>query len=267
MSLNREASNPRTRIQRDARFNLRAVRRSVGEDIRNARLDAGISLGRLAAAADVSKGYVHEIEAGEATPSVEILARVSAALGGRISVQYRPGTGPAIRDHVQASMIEGLLGLIHSRWRRFLEVNVYRPVRGVIDLVLDEPEEGVLVASEAHSQLRRLEQQLRWAGAKADALATGGSNELTSFAGQRRSSRLLLLRSTASTRELARTHRELLAAAYPASHESALEALTSTYPWPGPSLIWMEAGRTAARVLDRQPRGVLLDRTNVRVRS
>lgn len=260
MPLERPTSNPRTRIERDARFNVRRVQRTVGEEIRNARQDVGVSLSRLAAEAGVSKGYLHQIESGDASPSVEVLARIAAALGGRIAVQYHPGTGPAIRDHLQAAIIEAFLAILHARWRRFLEVGVYRPVRGVIDLVLDEPEQGVLIASEAQSELRRLEQQVRWATAKADALAAGGSSELAGVVTQRRVSRLLLLRSTTATRELARLHPHILGAAYPATHEDALASLTGTRPWPGAAVLWVAATGRTARVLDRPPRGIHIGR-------
>ena len=250
------AKNPRSRIERDARSNHRVVTRAIGEEIRKARLDVGISLSRCATGANVAKGYLYRIEAGDAHPTIDVLARIAAALGGRISLHYQPGSGPALRDHLQAGMLEALLRLLHPRWRRFAEVGVYRPVRGVIDLVLDEPEEGVLIASEAQSQLRRLEQQFRWARAKADALAAGGASELSLAALKRNVSRLLLLRNTGANRELVRAHHELIAAAYPASHAAALAALTGKSPWPGPALIWAEATRAAARVLDRPPRGI-----------
>lgn len=127
--------------------------------------------------------------------------------------------------------------------------------------MLDDPDEGVTLAGEAHSELRRLEQQLRWASSKADALASGGSSELTVAVRQRRVSRLLLLRSTRTTRDLAIAHRELVGAAYPATYRDALAALMGQQRWPGPALIWLEVGRGSARVLDQPPRGVLLGRT------
>jgi transcriptional regulator with XRE-family HTH domain len=248
--------NPRTRIERETRHNVRAAKRSIGEDIRNARQDLGISLSRLAAASGVAKSYLHRIEAGEAAPSIDVLARSAAALGGRISLRFIPGTGPALRDHLQAAMLEALLAVTHRRWSRFSEVSVYRPIRGVIDLVLDEPDEGVLIASEVHSQMRRLEQQLRWAGAKADALKVAGSSELSAVTGERSVSRLLLLRNTASNRQVVATHPELIASVYPASHGDALASLTGTAPWPGSALLWAEVTRTSARIMDRPPRGL-----------
>ena len=86
--------------------------------------------------------------------------RVGAVLGLRLSVGLYPGTGPAIRDHIQSPMVGELIALAHMRWRRTPEVAVYRPVRGVIDLALDAIDEPTL-ACEAQSQLRLIESRFR----------------------------------------------------------------------------------------------------------
>jgi hypothetical protein len=177
-----------------------------------------------------------------------------------LSVRLFPGTGPLIRDHLQASMLEALLVIAHPRWRRRPEVAVYRPVRGVIDLVLDalgEPR----VATEAQSDLRRIEQQVRWSKAKADALR--GSAAKDGDAHEARAgpvSRLLLLRSTTRTRAVVAQHAELLRAAYPACAGDAHAALTGEAPWPGDAILWcrVEGGQTA--VLTDPPRGITVGR-------
>ena len=64
---------------------------------------------------------------------------IAAALGCDLSVRMFPGTGPRIRDRIQVAMSEALLASLHPRWRAAPEVPVYRPVRGVIDLVLADP--------------------------------------------------------------------------------------------------------------------------------
>jgi hypothetical protein len=47
---------------------------------------------------------------------------------------------------------------------------VYRPTRGVIDLVLTEPRTSEVIGGEAHSEIRAAERQLRHAAEKVDAL-------------------------------------------------------------------------------------------------
>jgi len=105
----------------------RDLRRAVGLEIRRAREDAGVSQARLAAEAGISQGHLSRIEAGEVEASMAILAAIARALGGRLRIRIEPGSGPAIRDHIQAAMLQALLPLIDVRWARFLEVPVHRP--------------------------------------------------------------------------------------------------------------------------------------------
>src|SRR3990170_1608160 len=209
----------------------RDLRRAVGLEIRRAREDAGVSQDRLAAEAAIAR-----------------------ALGGRLRIRIEPGSGPAIRDHIQAAMLQALLPLIDVRWARFLEVPVHRPVRGMIDLVLADQPANLLVATELQSQIRRLEQQLRWAMEKAEALrnlpdlAPQGAGDPPTI------SRLLVLRSTAATRALERTYGHVLAAAYPAPAHEVMAALTGTAPWPGAGILWMTVEGGGAHLIERRPR-------------
>jgi hypothetical protein len=94
----------------------------------------------------------------------------------------------------------------------------------------------VIVATEIESELRRLEQQIRWSRDKADALPSwvgwphlGEEPEI---------SQLLIVRSTRATREVGREYERVLRAAYPTHPDDALAALTGTARWPGAALIW-----------------------------
>jgi hypothetical protein len=94
---------------------------------------------------------------------------------------------------------------------------------------------------EVHSDLRRVEQQLRWAAEKSDALPSSRIWAVVTPAGGLTPpvSRLLVLRSTARTRSLAREFRATLAAAYPADPGDVLEGLAdAAVPWPGNGLLW-----------------------------
>jgi hypothetical protein len=119
------------------------------------------------------------------------------------------------------------------------------------------------VATEAQSGVRRLEQQLRWAHDKADSLPSASAwPMLAPTDGPPPTiSRLLLLRSTRSTREIAVTHRATLDAAYPARAGDLYTALTTPNGrWPGPGLLWVVVERGRGRLLDHPPRGVTLGR-------
>jgi transcriptional regulator with XRE-family HTH domain len=239
----------RTNIQLAADRRARETTRAIGAELRRIREDQGISQRAVAAAAGIDPGHLSRIEAGAVGASLGSLARASAALGGELSVRFYPGTGSRIRDHIQAAILEAILRELHPRWKRFVEVPVYRPVRGVIDLVLHDSQAPVIVAVEIQSELRRLEQLIRWSNQKRDALPSADLWQFVSAAQAPPISALLVVRSTRATRAVARDHPELLRSLYPEPAREVRAALTTGAPWPGAGLLWatVEGGR--ARLL------------------
>ena len=67
-------------------------------------------------------------------------------------------------------MLEALLRDLDTRWRPSTEVAVRSPGRGWIDAALHDPGQQVLVATELQSDLRRIEQTVRWSDEKAASL-------------------------------------------------------------------------------------------------
>ncbi len=214
------------------------------------REDAGLSRCRLSAAADIDDGYLGQVERGEREPSLTVLVAIATALGGDAHVRVYPGTGPRLRDPIQARIVEALIRVAHPRWIRHVEVPVYRPARGVIDIVLQDRETPTVIAIEVHSELRRLEQQLRWANEKSAALPSAAFWPT----GVRRSPdihRLLVLRSTRTNRSLANQVAQTLAIAYPADASDACRALTgSGHAWPGSAMLWAMIDGDTTRILD-----------------
>jgi transcriptional regulator with XRE-family HTH domain len=241
-----------TLIRRETSRRLRRVRTLIGEDIRRMRLDANLSVAELSRAAGVTAGHLWRIEAGQANASMEVMLAVGVALGADLSVRYFAGSGPRIHDRFQAPMVEALIRSLHPRWRVELEVPVTKPARGVIDGVLRDTISPFVVATEVQSDLRRLEQQIRWGREKADALATPGAEP--------RVSQLLVLRSTVRTRELARQYEATLRAAFPARAMDAVAALTTTATWPGSAIVWMHLHGTTSTLMRHPPPGVALGR-------
>ena len=226
----------------------RATRRrhtALAEDVVRFREDAGVSRSRLAAEAGVDRRFLDRIEAGTAQPSIETYQRLASALGADLGTRLYANTGPAIRDRHQAPMVELTLRTRHPRWAAFTEVAVHRPSRGWIDTVLHEPRERLAVAGELQSELRRLEQLVRWQTAKAESLPSWegwphlGEEPIVS--------RLMIVRRTRATRAVAAEFAAQLRAAYPAHPDDALAALTGIAPWPGPALVWVVLDARGAR--------------------
>jgi transcriptional regulator with XRE-family HTH domain len=235
------------------------MRVSIGVDIRRMRLDTGLSQRRLAGMAGIDHGHLSLIERGLREPSLAVLTAIADALGGNVSIRLYPGTGPRLRDPIQARITEALVRILDPRWTRLLEVPVHRPARGVIDVVVHDQPAGVVVATEVQSELRRLEQQVRWSNEKAESLPSADFWRFVE--GSPRIDRLLLLRSTRSNRRLAERFGETLRVAYPSNPIDAYQALSSPdVPWPGSALLWAEVDRDQAKILDHRPRNVSVGR-------
>jgi hypothetical protein len=144
-------------------------------------------------------------------------------------------------------MLEALLRNLHPRWHAFTEVAVRRPSRGWIDAVFHEPRDGLAVATELQSELRRLEQLIRWSGEKAASVPSW--DRWDSLGDEPRIDRLLVVRRTRTTREIAAAHVRQLRIAFPAHPDDALAALTATAPWPGPALVWAVVDGRGARLV------------------
>jgi len=248
-----------TALQRLAASRARELRRAVGTQILDLREERGLSQREVAAEVGLDRSWLAKAEAGEANLTVEALAKLATAIGAKASLRLYPETGPRLRDGNQVRLIEALLEVLHPHWRVRLEVPVYRPVHGVIDLVLIDPVETQLVGGEAHSEIRRAERQLRWAAEKDRRAAIG---------------RGMAMDGTPPTRLEApapavdRRHEdpgEIRAAslrrAYPGRSSEAVDALRErSGRFPDAAIIWVDLRGTASRILDAPPRGIVVGR-------
>ncbi len=224
------------RLARAAARASARLHRRLSDDIDRLRTDAGISIRALASASGVDPAFLYRILTGTERPSLETYARLAAPLGADLAARLYANTGPVIRDRHQARLLEALLALLHPRWQPFTEVGVRRPGRGWIDAALHEPAEGVILATELQSELRRLEQIVRWSAEKAASLPSWDG--WPTLGEQPRISQLLVVRRTRATRTVATEFERQLRVAYPAHPADALGALKGTSPWPGPALVW-----------------------------
>jgi transcriptional regulator with XRE-family HTH domain len=248
-----------TAVRTESDRRLRRLRIQIGDDVRKLRLDAGITLTELASVTGLDRSHLRRIESGEANASIDAVVAIGIALGADLGIRYFAGVGPRLVDRFQAPMIEGFLPELASRWMARLELSVKTPARGVVDAALIDRQARLAVAGEFQSELRRLEQQIRWSNEKAEGLRArlaeedGGPILI--------GSRLLVLRSTVTTRELARRFEATLATAYPAKTRDVLRALTTEHArWPGAGLVWMRVENGRGELMEGPPRGVRLGR-------
>jgi transcriptional regulator with XRE-family HTH domain len=242
----------RTSVARETDRRMRRLDIATGDHVRRMRLDAGVTLTQLAELVGVHRTWLARIEQGRARASLAVLTAIAVALGADLSLRYFPGSGPRLHDRFQAGMIETILRSLDPRWRAELEVPVSNPSRGVIDLVLTDRSSQVIVAAEVQSELRRLEEQIRRCAEKADGLGRRRADDHRSGR-PIPVSKLLILRSTANTREIARRYEATLSAAYPARTRDVVAALTTaTAPWPGSGIAWMHL-RGATQTLMHVP--------------
>jgi len=241
---------PTSRQLAEATRRASRIHIGIGQEIRRLREDAAVTGRQLAEAAGVDQAYLRRIEDGRVRPSIDAYAKIALALGADLSVHLYPNTGPAIRDRWQARILEALLAQIDPRWRAYPEVAVRQPSRGWIDLVLYDGRAELVLATEIQSDLRRLEQLLRWFPDKVSSLPSWEGWSHLGPVG--RTSQLLIVRSTKATRRVGREFQRQLAAAYPAHPADALAALTGTAAWPGPALVWAELERDRVRFIARR---------------
>lgn len=108
----------------------------------------------------------------------------------------------------------------------------------------------MLVVTEIQSEMRRLQQLVRWSAEKAAALP---SWEGWAHPGEEpRVTQLLVVRRTRATVQVAREHERQLLAAYPAHPDDALSALAGDRAWPRASLVWAVVEGGAARMVARR---------------
>jgi transcriptional regulator with XRE-family HTH domain len=237
----------------------RDLRIRIGADIRQMREDSGASQREISDAAGIDHGYLSLIERGLRDPSITALTAIATALGADASIRLFPGAGPRLRDPIQARIGEALLRILHPRWDRMLEVPVLRPARGFIDLVLIDRPPTLAICTEIQSEMRGLEQLIRWANQKA--LALPSAPFWDRMEETPRIDRLLVVRSTRTNREIAARFADTLVVAYPGNSIDTYRALTtSDAAWRAPTLLWADLRGDVATILDRSPRGVLLGR-------
>jgi transcriptional regulator with XRE-family HTH domain len=136
--------------------------REAGNEIRLARLAAGMTQAQVAGRIGCARQRVARFEAGRvASVPLADLSAVAAIVGLRLQVRAFPA-GPPLRDLAQLSVTHRLRRRIAQAWRIVLEV----PVRiagdlRAFDLLLRERVTGAVVCVEIITRLADAQAQLR----------------------------------------------------------------------------------------------------------
>lgn len=185
------------------------VRRRLANELRDARLAAGLSQAHVARVAGVSQSHVSRVELGQATgSSIVDLARHCAALALRLDARVFAVASP-VRDAGQLRLLERLRSVIHTRFRWASEVLVgtHGDLRAW-DVHLAGP--GT-IGIDAETRLHDLQALQHRCEAKA---RDSGVDRV-----------VLLVAGTRHNRQVLRDHREALRSTFPADTAEIVRAL------------------------------------------
>jgi transcriptional regulator with XRE-family HTH domain len=193
-----------------ARRLARSIRVEIGDEIRNARVGAGISQRAADAASGMSHAQFGRIERGVLeTVTVNQLARACVPVGLRLSVRAYPA-GPPIRDAAHLDLLRRLGERVPAAitWRSELPLPYAGDGRAWDAVVTLE---GVDVAIEAETRLHDLQALDRRIALK----RRDGAIERV----------VLLVNDTATNRRVLRAVRDDLRPAFPADGREILDSL------------------------------------------
>jgi transcriptional regulator with XRE-family HTH domain len=123
------------------RERCRYVARRFGQELRLARMAAGLTQAQVAARADVSQTVVSEAERGHTDISLEARCRLTAACGHELGLRLYPVATVSLRDSGQLAIAQAISTAAHPRWTAQLEHPIAPGDLRAADLTLAIPEE------------------------------------------------------------------------------------------------------------------------------
>jgi transcriptional regulator with XRE-family HTH domain len=193
------------------------IQTSFAEACRSIRISLDLTQEQVASRAGVSRAHYSKVERGRETPSLALVERIADALGLRLTLAVQPPIihgGPISRDVVHArcsAYVERRLR--GAGWRVVREVLVEAGHhRGWIDLLAFDPRSGTVLVIECKTRLDdvgAVERQIAWYERVAwDAARDQGWQV-------RRVVALLVVLASDEVESTVKSHRELLADAFP----------------------------------------------------
>jgi len=159
----------RTRRRDAGAERARWLAQRFGQELRLARVAAGLTQRQLAVLAGVSQQRVSRAERGSRAISLDARCRMAAAAGHDLSLRLYPAESVRLRDSGQLALAQNIVDAAHDHWRAALEVPVAVGDPRAADLVLSRPDGAI------HVEIERLvvdvQAQLRAGQLKRESLA------------------------------------------------------------------------------------------------
>lgn len=213
---------------------VRSLAVRFGRELRLAAI--GLPQREIARRAGVSQSLVSRSTRAVVMPSLELMVRLSAAVGHRFSFKLYPDDGVGLHDSGQLELANIVSRAVHGTWRIALEVPVAAPPdRRAADVVLEHRLETI--ALEIERGLYDFQAQLRAAQLKRAALSERLGRSVALVVG---------VPDTESARRKLRPHGMTIQTALPIPSRRAWASLRSGEPIGGDALIWIRRRRTGS---------------------
>lgn len=169
-------------------------------------------------------------------PDLELMVRLSAAVGHRFTFRLYPDDGVGLRDSGQLALANIVSHAVHTSWRIALEVPVAAPPdRRAADMVLEHRLETI--ALEIERGLYDFQAQLRAAQLKRTALSERMGRSVTLVVG---------VPDTDTARRKLLPYAAAIRTTLPISSRRAWASLRSGEPIGGDALIWIRKRQAPA---------------------
>lgn len=203
-----------------------------GQELRVARVGAGLTQRQLGTLAGVTQQRVSRAERGSPAVSLEARCRLAAAAGHELGWRLYPVTSVRLRDSGQLAVAQSILAMAHSSWNVQLEVPIAPGDLRAADLVLSGPHQ--LLHVEIERLLVDLQAQLRAGQLKRQELAERHDLPVRF---------VLAVADTRGNRERAASVKDLLAQTLPVSSRDIWAAIRTGTSLLGDGILFVRARR------------------------
>lgn len=214
------------------RARSRILAQRFGQELRIARVTAGLTQQRVAQLAQLSQGAVSKAERGDDSVSLDARCRMAAAAGHELGWRLYPVATVRLRDSGQLAIAQTVVAAASTAWNAELEVPIGPGDMRAADLVLRRSDQVIHV--EVERMLVDLQAQLRAGQIKRQELAQRLELPVRF---------VLAVADTTANRARVATARDLLARALPSSSRDIWSALRTGEPLGGDGILFVRVRR------------------------